>query len=386
MAADTSGSQEADDNVLSAAIADIGPMAMKKWPDQYGWVRIEPGHPENGVEVGFTEGAAEKVSEIAESFPQPELLRPISVPLSHVALRAHIKEIAGDREAAKSGEGPLADLESPHFDLQSDVWSGKVEAIMPKVSQETRDVFERTYGDLVVVQEGGLGHPASCTSRKRCGKELRAGIAARNQPSFDTFKCSVGFTIMVAGEKQVLSAAHCSNLPYGSTGGALPSQHRYHGEVLPTEFGTVQAHYLYGGVDAERISVNAPFNANPWIYREDTDQQFPVESMGTWAEVAFGQTLCRAGQTTGRRCGYVTKKDYTPDRGGTDFIRFTACSEGGDSGGPVFNGTKAWGVFDGWIDSNDHDPHCGDGDAVHSYAGAINWALNKLGATLVYAP
>jgi hypothetical protein len=379
---------------ISTAISNLSTEAMTRWPDEFGAVRIQPGRPELGIEVGFTDDAVGKVEELAKDFAFPKLLVPVTIPKSRKTLGEEIQEIALDRTAAQKGLGPLAETTGGLFDLQSDLFEGTVEVIVPDIDAEQRSLFRAEYGADVNVIEGGLGHPASCQNRLRCGKDLRAGIRARSNPDFNTARCSTGFTVTYNNELHILSAAHCSSNTYPSYPGypgygATLGQSRYHGESLPTEFGTVQKRYLFGGVDAELISVESPFQTFPWIYREDDDQEYPVSSMGLASGVFLGQRLCRAGATSGRRCGVVTKLDYTAGRGGgANFFRFTACSGSGDSGGPVFATTTAWGVFDGWIFNGDSPPSC-DGpnaDAVDSYFGALSWALTNLGATMVYSP
>lgn len=383
---------------ISNAISGLSTEAMTRWPDEFGAVRIQPGRPELGIEVGFTEDAVGKVEELAKGFAFPELLVPVTIPKSRKTLAAEIQEISLDRTAAQKGLGPLAETTGGLFDLQSDLFEGTVEVIVPDIDADKRALFGVEYGDDVTVTEGGLGQPASCANRLRCNKALRAGIRARNAELFTNARCSTGFTVLYDNELHVLSAAHCSGNDYPTvpTDPWYPStlgQSRYHadsGDIPPTnEFGTVERRYLFGGVDAELISVEPPFQAYPWIYRDDNDQQYPVRSMGLASGVFLGQTLCRAGATSGRRCGVVTKLDYTAGRGGgANFFRFTACSGSGDSGGPVFEGTRAWGVFDGWIFDGNSPPKCGTQGSgqVDSYFGALSWALNNLGATMVYAP
>lgn len=382
---------------ISTAISNLSTEAMTRWPDEFGAVRIQPGRPELGIEVGFTDDAVGKVEELAKDFAFPKLLVPVTIPKSRKTLGEEIQEIALDRTAAQKGLGPLAETTGGLFDLQSELFEGTVEVIVPDIDAEQRSLFRAEYGADVNVIEGGLGHPASCQNRLRCGKDLRAGIRARNVEDFTTARCSTGFTVMYNDELHILSAAHCSSNTYPSYPG-LPGygttlgQSRYHGDPANgniTEFGTVQRRYLFGGVDAELVSVESSFQTFPWVYREDTDQEYPVRSMGLASGIFWGQTLCRAGATSGRRCGTVSNLQYSPVRGGGNFFRFTACSGSGDSGGPVFEGTRAWGLFDGWIYINNNPPPCDNlpaSNQVDSYFGALSWALNNLEATMVYTP
>jgi hypothetical protein len=249
---------------------------------------------------------------------------------------------------------------------------------MPEVTDEARSAFRDSYGeDLVFVERELSGY--ACLNRQQCGKHLRAGIQARNQEPFNTWKCSTGYTVQVGESRQILSAAHCSQDPN------VAGEPRYHGGNAPTRFGYVQQAFKSGAVDAERIGVASPFVTHPWVHRDDANQTHPVQSLGTWNQIYGGQPICRAGNTTDLRCGTVTHKNFSPSSGGMLFVRTTACLGGGDSGGPYFHGYEAWGIAAGYVPGT--GPGClGSGTYSDSYFGALSTALNNLNASLVFTP
>ena len=73
----------------------------------------------------------------------------------------------------------------------------------------------------------------------------------------------------------------------------------------------------------------------------------------TVADATVGETVTRVGSTTGRHSGRVTALNvtvrYRGHPGGTvsGLIQTTVCAEPGDSGGPLFDGTRALGLTSG---------------------------------------
>ncbi len=88
----------------------LGSRTMERWPDDFAGLKfVEPGTPLGGVEIRFSEGAEEKVAEIAKEAPQPELLIPVNVPKSQAQIAHEMALVISDREEAKRGFGPLAE-------------------------------------------------------------------------------------------------------------------------------------------------------------------------------------------------------------------------------------------------------------------------------------
>lgn len=368
---------------MRSHIHQLGMTATEKWPEDYAWIWPADGGFKQGIVIGFSRDAEEHVEELAKTFPWPDLLKAETVKYSTPELQELQDKMIAGRKHALSGQGPLAEQTEGRFDLGGDLKNGKVIVYMPEIDSETKQAFFAAYGTDVRFVESGLGEFGACTNRQRCGKALRAGIQARNQPA-NVKKCSTGFTVKVNGVTRILSAAHCSQANWG--GG---NEKRYHGFTDPMQFGVVVGRFLGGGVDAEALSVQSPFVAHPWIYRDDDNQQWPVKYMMPNSATFWGDTVCRAGNTTGRSCGTITDKMFSFTRQGVNLVqlvRTNACSGGGDSGGPVFFGYEAWGIHAGYVTPNSN-PGCGAGfNTTHSFYSPINWVLTQLGATLELVP
>ena len=68
------------------------------------------------------------------------------------------------------------------------------------------------------------------------------------------------------------------------------------------------------------------------------------------ASAYVGEYVRRSGSTTGLRGGYVRGLNATvnyPEGTVSGLIRTNVCAEGGDSGGPLFDGTRALGLTSG---------------------------------------
>jgi hypothetical protein len=377
-----------DDGQLATLYEALGPESEKMWPEEYAWVFYrEPGNPQAGVEIGFTESAESKVDFLAKSFPRPDLLFPIEVPVSDREMIERVRSVVDDRAAATRGQGPLGEF-SAGFDVMEDLRTGEVVVQAVSTSEAFRDTLQEHYDFPVRYQSGGIGHMGSCTSRLDCD-ELRAGIQSRRVTNPTSNRCSLGFSVVWDGNVQMLSAGHCT-LPSSGPDGDLRyiGEKRYHGPGSAA-FGEVKEIDFGDGIDVERISryANPGFIARGWIYNFDWQQDLRVLSEGSYAALVNGSNACRSGVRTGRACGSILNKHYSPSAyalaGLTDFVKFDACSGTGDSGGPVYNGNKALGVYDGWIDPVIGD--CDDGTVTQSYFGPIDKALNAVGANLLIA-
>lgn len=146
-----------------------------------------------------------------------------------------------------------------------------------------------------------------------------------------SWRCSLGFNVRSGSTYYFLTAGHCtdgagtwwSNSGHTSTIGSTT------GSSFPTnDYGIVK----YSG------SVSHP----------GTVGSQDITSAGN---ATLNQTVTRRGSTTGIHSGKVTGLNATVNYGGGDIvygmIKTTVCAEPGDSGGPLYAGTKAIGLTSG---------------------------------------
>lgn len=230
--------------------------------------------------------------------------------------------------------------------------------------------------DAFVARIGALGaivHASETSDAPRQQSDVVGGekwIPGTESP------CSIGFPVTrtSGGTKAFLTAGHCTNdadqAAYGKDG---------------TRVGTSDKNGV-GSVNAQEgdmgiVDVDQPgWNVVPTV---SGFGQGDVTVTGS-ADAVVGTAICRSGQTTGMRCGDVTKVNQSVDYGNVvvDGLSYSsACSAGGDSGGSYVTATggKAVGLHSG---GGSATCTSGSGEKFTIFQ-PVNEALAKFGATLV---
>lgn len=149
------------------------------------------------------------------------------------------------------------------------------------------------------------------------------------------YRCSLGFNVISGSTYYFLTAGHCGEV--ASTWYANSNHSTVLGDTVGYSFpGDDYALVRYTG------SVSHPGTVNLYNGRNQD-----ITSAGT---PAVGATVYRSGSTTGVHSGRVTALDTTVNYAeGTVYglIQTTVCAQGGDSGGPLYAGTVAYGLTSG---------------------------------------
>ncbi|MFJ7203948.1 putative Ig domain-containing protein [Streptomyces sp. NPDC098789] len=188
--------------------------------------------------------------------------------------------------------------------------------------------------------------------------------------------CSIGFPVTrtSGGAKAFLTAGHCTNdadqAAYGKDGTRVGTSNRNGTGSVNAREGDM------GIVDVDQ----AGWNVVPTVSGYG---QGDVTLTGS-ADAVVGTAICRSGQTTGMRCGEVTKVDQSVDYGNVviDGLSYSsACSAGGDSGGSYVtaSGGKAVGLHSG---GGSATCTSGSGEKFTIFQ-PVNEALSRFGASLV---
>lgn len=150
-------------------------------------------------------------------------------------------------------------------------------------------------------------------------------------------RCSLGFNVRnSAGTQYFLTAGHCTNL--ATTWYANSSNTT----VLGNRAGTSFPGNDYGIVQYTNTSISKPGTVN--LYNGTS------QDITSAANAFVGEAVKRSGSTTGLRSGSVTATNATVNyaQGSVyGLIKTNVCAEGGDSGGALFDGTKALGLTSG---------------------------------------
>jgi streptogrisin D len=145
------------------------------------------------------------------------------------------------------------------------------------------------------------------------------------------YRCSLGFNVRSGSTYYFLTAGHCGNI--GTTWYSNSSKTT----VLGTRTGT-----SFPGNDYAIVRYTNTSVAHPGAVGSQD-----IASAGT---PVVNQTVYRRGSTTGTHSGRVTALNATvnySEGSVSGLIRTTVCAEGGDSGGPLYAGSVAYGLTSG---------------------------------------
>ncbi|MFF4506091.1 S1 family peptidase [Streptomyces sp. NPDC001401] len=146
------------------------------------------------------------------------------------------------------------------------------------------------------------------------------------------YRCSLGFNVHSGSTYYFLTAGHCGEVAstwYSNSG---------HTTTLGTNVG-----YSFPTNDFALVRYTNSSIAHPSAVGSQTISSAATPSVGT--------TVYRRGSTTGTHSGRVTALNATVNYGSGDvvygMIQTTVCAEGGDSGGPLYGGSVAYGLTSG---------------------------------------
>ncbi|MCM4078540.1 S1 family peptidase [Paractinoplanes hotanensis] len=141
-------------------------------------------------------------------------------------------------------------------------------------------------------------------------------------------RCSLGFNVRSGSTYYFLTAGHCTNIASTWTNGSATLGTRAGSSFPGNDYGIVRY-------------------TNTSITKSGTVGSQEISSAGT---PAVGATVTRRGSTTGIRSGRVTALNSTvnyAEGSVSGLIRTTVCAQPGDSGGPLYAGTRALGLTSG---------------------------------------
>ncbi|MFE9497814.1 S1 family peptidase [Streptomyces collinus] len=147
-----------------------------------------------------------------------------------------------------------------------------------------------------------------------------------------SYRCSLGFNVHSGSTYYFLTAGHCGEVA------STWYSNSNHSTVLGTNVG-----YSFPGNDFALVRYTNSSIAHPSAVGSQTISRAATPSVGT--------TVYRRGSTTGTHSGRVTALNATVNYGSGDvvsgLIQTTVCAEGGDSGGPLYSGSTAYGLTSG---------------------------------------
>ena len=142
------------------------------------------------------------------------------------------------------------------------------------------------------------------------------------------YRCSLGFNVVSGSTYYFLTAGHC-------------------GSLVSTWYTNSSHTTLIGPT----VNYSFPGNDYALVRYDNTSLSHPGGF--SVADPFVGESVTRKGSTTGTHSGTVTALNvsvrYVGHPGGkvSGLIQTNVCAEGGDSGGPLYDGTKALGLTSG---------------------------------------
>jgi streptogrisin B len=166
---------------------------------------------------------------------------------------------------------------------------------------------------------------SSLTIRYASGR-FRPLISAGDAIYGGQYRCSLGFNVTKAGSYYFLTAGHC-------------------GKVASSWYTDAQHRTLIGP------TVGYSFPGNDYALVQYTNASVSHPGGYTAANAVVGEHVTRDGSTSGVHSGTVQALNVTVRyQGGgkvSGLIQTNVCAEPGDSGGPLYDGTKALGLTSG---------------------------------------
>jgi streptogrisin B len=178
----------------------------------------------------------------------------------------------------------------------------------------------------VATLKKAAGANASALRIQRTNGVFRPLLSAGAAIYGSKYRCSLGFNVVKAGVYYFLTAGHC-------------------GKPEKTWWTSSSRSTLIGST----VGYSFPGNDYALVRYDNTSLTHPG---GFTAANAFvGEQVTRTGSTTGTHSGRVTALNVSVRYQGAGkvdgLIQTTVCAEPGDSGGPLYDGTKAIGITSG---------------------------------------
>ncbi|MEU5985741.1 S1 family peptidase [Streptomyces sp. NPDC047434] len=197
---------------------------------------------------------------------------------------------------------------------------------------------DRAAGRVVVTVDSTVTDAAIARIRRAAGADATALAFTRTPGVFTPllgagdaiygsgYRCSLGFNVRSGSTYYFLTAGHCGN-------------------AVKTWYANSGQSTLIGP------TVGSSFPGNDYALVRYDNAGLSHTGGFTAADAYVGESVKRSGSTTGTRSGTVTGLDATVhySGGGTvrGMIQTNVCAEPGDSGGALYDGTKALGITSG---------------------------------------
>ncbi|MCX4536020.1 S1 family peptidase [Streptomyces sp. NPDC002596] len=266
-----------------------------------------------------------------------------TTPLSATARRSRIVAVAAGLVAVAAIAVPSAQADSTTT-FSANQLSAASDAVLGADIAGTAWNIDPATKTLVVTADSTVTQAEIKQIKKSAGANAGALRIERTSGTFSKllsggdaiyapgWRCSLGFNVRSGSTYYFLTAGHCTdgNPPWYTNS----SNSTYIGPTVGSSFPTND----YGLVRYDNTSVAHAGTVGS-------------QDITSAANATVGMSVTRRGSTTGIHSGSVTGLNATVNYGGGDIvygmIKTNVCAEPGDSGGPLYSGTKAIGLTSG---------------------------------------
>ncbi|QHA03811.1 trypsin-like serine protease [Streptomyces broussonetiae] len=293
-----------------------------------------------------------------------------TTPRSGTVRRTRLIAVATGFLAAAAFAAPTANASDAHTFSATQLTKASDSVRQADVPGTAWAVDSKT-GRVVVTADSTVSQAGIARIKRQAGAEAGALTIKHTPGKFNKlisggdaiyggqYRCSLGFNVHSGSTYYFLTAGHCGQVAstwYSNSG---------HSTVLGTNVG-----YSFPGNDFALVRYTNSSIAHP--------SSVGSQSITSAATPSVGTTVYRRGSTTGTHSGRVTALNATVNYGSGDIvsglIQTTVCAEGGDSGGPLYGGSVAYGLTSG-----------GSGDCTSggtTFFQPVTEALSYYGVTL----
>ncbi len=243
--------------------------------------------------------------------------------------------IAPNTQAATPAASPATASTVLHTLDASARIPGTAWAVDPKTGQVVVSLDQTVTGAKLARITAAVSQFGSAVRTERVAGTFHKYLAGGDAIYGGQYRCSLGFNVRSGSTYYFLTAGHCGNI--ASTWYSNSS----HTTVLGTTAGSSFPGNDYAIVRYTNGSV-PPGTVD--LYNGSS------QDITSAANAFVGEAVKRSGSTTGVHSGTVSATNATVNYAEgtvTGLIKTNVCAEGGDSGGSLFDGTKAIGLTSG---------------------------------------
>lgn len=335
---------------LDMIAGDMRVLAFESMADVFAgsWIDRDP----HVISFAFTSDAEANLAELARAvgFPEPDRLRAVSARLGIAELREEQARILD----AGSELYPYTSAETfEGFESSIDEIANEIVVFGPDPDRYRQDLGEVVDDSFVRFEARHLGRPACLQTN--CDPSIYGGLA--------TPSCTTGYTVVKSGSREtaITTAAHCRER--ASHGGEF-----FWGDDPLFEQES-------GQIDTELWSLLERF----WVPKDDVWESNAVSrdiaTVQNYWSMMIGSPVWKVGRTTQLTTGTIAELwiSISSVPGSNTAIRATNHVQGGDSGGPVYFGSNAYGTI--WGDSYDGSQYDTLFFAASWWSGVIGWSI-----------